>query len=139
MTDTTTDTDLDIADTEIEETAPEVTEDTEGEPETFPREYVEQLRSEAADARVRAKTADDLAQRLHVALVAATGRLADPADLPYDEAHLDDADALNMAVDALLETKPHLAARKPRGNIGQGLSDPTTTVDLAGLLRARAS
>ncbi|MGD7706340.1 hypothetical protein [Microlunatus sp. Y2014] len=111
-------------------------EDTE---ETFPREYVEQLRKEAAEARVKAKRADDLAQQLFHSRVASLDRLADPSDLPYDEALLDDSAALEAAVDALVATKPHLAARKPRGDIGQGLSAGTATVDLAGLLRASAS
>ena len=107
-------------------------------PETFPREYVEKLRAEAAENRVKAKRADDYAQRLHVALVAATGRLADPDDLPYDEAHLEDADALTAAVDDLLQRKPHLASRRVSGGVGQGATSASGSVDLAGLLRARA-
>lgn len=106
--------------------------------ETFPREYVEKLRKEAADARVKAKRADDLAARLHTALVAATGRLADPSDLPFDDAHLEDADALNAAVDALLARKPHLASRRPVGSIGQGATAPADSVSLAGILRHNA-
>ena len=106
--------------------------------ETFPREYVEKLRKEAADARVKAKRADDLAVRLHTALVAATGRLADPSDLPFDEAHLEDADALSAAVDALVSVKPHLASRRPFGAIGQGVTPTPAGVDLAGILRAGA-
>lgn len=106
--------------------------------ETFPREYVEKLRKEAADARVKAKRADDLAVRLHTALVAATGRLADPSDLPFDESHLEDADALNAAVDALVAVKPHLASRRPFGAIGQGVTPTPAGVDLAGILRAGA-
>jgi hypothetical protein len=50
------------------------------------------------------------------------GRLADPSDLDYDEAHLTDPDALNAAIDALLRAKPHMASRipVPGTNIGQG-------------------
>lgn len=114
-------------------------EQTDEEPETFPREYVEKLRKESAGYRDRAKRADEFGHRLHVALVAATGRLADPDDLPFDEAHLDDETALSAALDALVERKPHLASRKPRGDVGQGQSGSTDTVDLAGILRARAS
>ncbi|MBZ4498038.1 hypothetical protein [Dermacoccus sp. Tok2021] len=106
--------------------------------ETFPREYVEKLRKENADARVKAKRADDLAARLHTALVAATGRLADPSDLPFDDAHLEDEDALNAAVDALLARKPHLASRRPVGSIGQGATAPADSVSLAGILRQNA-
>src|SRR5688572_6233589 len=62
--------------------------------ETFPRSYVEKLRDESAKHRQRASDRDTLAQRLHGALVAATGRLADPSDLTFDEDHLTDPDAL---------------------------------------------
>ncbi len=111
----------------------------EGEQETFPRAYVEQLRQEAADARVKARRADDLAQQLFSARVAATGLLVDPADLPYDEQLLDDPGAMEAAIEALITAKPHLASRIPRGDIGQGVSDPADTVDLAALLRAGAN
>lgn len=109
------------------------------EQETFPRAYVEQLRQEAADARVKARRADDLAQQLFSARVAATGLLVDPADLPYDEQLLDDPAAMETAIEALITAKPHLASRIPRGDIGQGVSDPADTVDLAALLRAGAN
>lgn len=107
--------------------------------ETFPRAYVEKLRQEAADARVRAKRADDLARELFTARVAATGRLADPNDLPFDDALLADLPALEAAIDELLADHPHYAARRPRGDIGQGATGSDAgTVNLAGLLRARA-
>lgn len=112
---------------------------TEAEPETFPREYVQKLRDESAKYRQRAGRTDELAKRLHTSLVAATGRLADPSDLPYDEAHLDDEEALTAAVDALLASKPHLASRKPMGDVGQGASGDGNVVGLAGLLRAGAA
>lgn len=112
----------------------EVSEDA----ETFPRSYVEKLRKEAAGHRDRAKRADDFAQRLHTALVEATGRLADPADLPFEESHLDDAQALTTAIEALLADKPHLASRKPFGNIGQGVAPVSNDVSLGGILRAGA-
>jgi hypothetical protein len=41
-----------------------------------------------------------------------TGR---PVRRPVDDAHLEDADALKAALDALLKAKPDLANRKPRG------------------------
>jgi len=105
--------------------------------ETFPREYVEKLRDENAKYRQRAQRADDLAHRLHTELVRATGRLADPTDLEFDEGHLEDPDALTAAVEDLLARKPHLASRTPRGDVGQGHTG-TETVDLAGILRAAA-
>lgn len=119
---------------EVHETTDEQTE-----PETFPREYVQQLRDENAKYRQRAGKSDDLARRLHAALVAATGKLADPSDLPFDEAHLEDADALTAALDELVARKPHLASRKPAGDIGQGAAPEAGGVSLAGILRQAAS
>lgn len=116
----------------------DTTEGTEDEQDTFPRDYVEKLRDENAKYRQRAQRADDLARRLHTALVAATGRLHDPSDLEFNEDHLEDAEALQNAVEALLGQKPHLASRKPSGSIGQGATGSASGVDLAGMLRARA-
>jgi hypothetical protein len=125
---------------------PEATDETEtveteeqAEPDSFPRKVVEDLRRENATYRTRAQRTDALAARLHTALVAATGRLADPSDLPFEESHLDDTDALTAAIDELLSRKPHLASRRPAGDVGQGASTSGDTVDLAGILRSRAS
>lgn len=112
--------------------------DEDDEPDTFPREYVTKLRDESAKYRQRAGKADDLAKRLHVALVTATGRLADATDLPFDEAHLDNPKALTKAIDDLLAAKAHLASRKPIGDVGQGAKPEPVNVSLAGLLRASA-
>ena len=110
------------------------------EQDTFPREYVEKLRDENAKYRQRAQKSDELAHRLHRALVEADGRLADPTDLNYAEEHLEDAESLSEAIGELLRAKPHLAARKPAGNIGQGAHGTHPgAVDLAGLLRAGAN
>ena len=111
---------------------------TEGTAETFPRAYVDKLRKDAAGYRERAKRADDLAQRLHTSLVEGTGRLADARDLPFDESHLDDPQALSDAIDKVLADKPHLATRKPFGNIGQGVAPVSNDVSLGGILRAGA-
>jgi hypothetical protein len=111
----------DVADQPDAETATEATEvAAPDDPETFDREYVSGIRKEAADHRAKAK---GLATRLHLELVRANGRLADPNDLPFDAAHLDDPRALNTAIDELLARKPHFAARTPQGNIGQGAKD----------------
>lgn len=144
MTETTTNDEVVVPEDQLEETADTTDEldepqdeGTDGEEsDTFPRKVVEDLRRENAKYRERAKDRDRLAERLHVALVAATGRLADPTDLPFDEGHLEDADALNGAIEELLAAKPHLASRKPRGDVGQGVSGSSTSVDLAGMLRA---
>ncbi|OBB42697.1 hypothetical protein [Mycobacterium sp. 852002-51961_SCH5331710] len=101
-------------------TAPDVDSPDEAEPtpeDMYPRRIVEELRQENGKYRQRAS---GYAQRLHVELVRATGRLADPTDLPYDAAHLDDPETLTAAIDALLEAKPHLESRRPVGDIGQG-------------------
>lgn len=125
------------AESDAETTEPDdATTDTD--PETFPRSVVEELRRENAEQRVKAKHADDLARRLHLALTTATGRLADPTDLPFDEVHVDDPAALTVALDELLGRKPHLASRRPSGDVGQGATGQTDSVDLAGILRARA-
>lgn len=114
--------------------------DSQADGDTFPREVVEKLRKESAGYRDRAKTAearaDELARRLHTALVAATGKLADPSDLPFDAEHLDDPDALAAAIDTLTAAKPHLKSRKPTGDIGQGVrGTQDAPVDLAAILR----
>ena len=106
--------------------------------ETFPRAYVDKLRKEAAGYRERAKRADDLAQRLHTSLVEGTGRLADARDLPFDESHLDDPQTLQTAIEELLAERPHLASRRPMGNIGQGVAPVSNDVSLGGILRAGA-
>lgn len=113
-------------------------EDSDEEPDTFPRSVVEKLRKENAGYRDKAKKAETYARELFSARVAATGRLADPDDLSFDEALLDDHDALTAAVEELVARKPHLALRKPRGDVGAGaLSSDGSSVDLAGILRSR--
>lgn len=109
-----------------------------GEEQPFTREYVEKLRREAAAARVKAKRADDLARELFHHRVTALGKMADPSDLAYDEALLEDGAALEAAVDELLARKPHLGARRVRGDVGQGARGELAGVDLAGMLRSRA-
>lgn len=122
--------DVDTADTSSSATTEEVVE-----PKVFDEAYVKGLRDEAAKYRTKAKGADALAARLHTALVAAHGKLADPSDLPFDPAHLDDEAALAAAVDELLARKPHLAARRVSGDVGQGARNGAGTVDLLGMLR----
>lgn len=134
--DATVDTDTDGLTEENEDE----TDENETDATTFSRKYVEKLRRENAGYRERANRADELAQRLHTALVAATGRMADATDLPFDAAHLDDEQALSDAIDELLAKKPHLAARRPFGDIGQGNRGAASEapVNLADILRARA-
>lgn len=83
----------------------------EQESETFPRSYVEQLRAENRRYREPGKRADELARRLHTALVAATGRLADPDDLPYTDEYLDSPEALSSAIDSAASDRRHRSRR----------------------------
>lgn len=112
--------------------------DLKSEQDVFTRDYVEGLRDENAKYRQRAARADDLAARLHTELVRATGKLADPSDLPFDADHLTDTGKMVAAIDELLTRKPHLGSRRPVGDIGQGASPSTGTVDLAAILRGKA-
>lgn len=125
-------------DQEVTEDAQEDAQDEQA--DTFPREYVEKLRKEAGDARTRAKRADDLAAALWSAQVAGLGQLADPTDLPMPEgADPLDPEAARTAVAELLAAKPHLAARVPRGFVGQGNTPtPPAGRSLGGLLRGQA-
>lgn len=67
------------------------------------------------------KAANEALQvRLQEALVRIDGRLADPTDLPFDPSFIDDPEALDAAITALVKKKPGLMARQPGGNIGQG-------------------
>ncbi|BBX39811.1 hypothetical protein [Mycobacterium simiae] len=104
--------------------------ESDAEPESFDRPYVEKLRKESAGYRDRAKTAearaDALARALFTARVAATGRLADATDLAFDVEALDDAEKLSTAIDSLLNGKPHLKSRKPTGSVGQGVKGENT-------------
>jgi len=97
------------------------------EPESFfSREYVSQIRQEAADRRKAAaeaaQRADDLSRQLFLAKVAATGKMADPNDVPYSPDLVADDEALTAAIDATLAAHPHYASRRPAPgtNIGQG-------------------
>ena len=131
-------TDDTVTDEQTPDTPQDGQDDAQDTAETFPLSYVQKLRTEAAEARVKAKRADDLAASLFVERVRATGRMADPTDLPFNAELLDDPDALAAAIDTLLGNKPHLASRTPRGNVGQGPTGASGDVDLAALLRAGA-
>lgn len=118
--------------------AQDVSEGTEDEQDTFPREYVEKLRKESAGYRDKAKKVDEYAAALWALQVEHTGRLADHTDLPAPEG-VDplDRDAVTAAVEDLLARKPHLAARRPAGDIGQGHTPQENNDTLGSLIRAR--
>lgn len=108
--------------------------ETPPEGDTFPRAYVEDLRKESAGYRTQVR---QLQERLHRLQVQQTGALADPADLPFDAAHLESPEALQAAIAALLADKPHLKARAfAPGAAAQGARGQASTgVDLIGMLR----
>lgn len=116
---------------------PEETVSEEDSNETFDRKYVEKLRKESAKYRERAGKADELSQRLHAALVAADGRLADPSDLEFNETHLEDPEALAAAVADLIGRKPGLRAQQLGGDVGAGKrgSTPKPPMDLLSIMR----
>jgi hypothetical protein len=135
---TTEDSDVETTSDSDADTGAAADEDQGDDAETFPRAYVEKLRAQNARYRERAKNADLYAHRLHTELVRATGRLADPTDLEFAHEHLDDPDALAGALDDLLARKPHLASRKPVGDIGQGnRGSSSEPFSLLGLLKER--
>src|SRR4051812_32564213 len=103
---------------------PDGNNDDSGETIVYKRADLEKLRKESAGYRDRAKTAEEradaLAKRLHAELVRANGMLVDPDALPFDAEHLDDAEKLSAAIEALTDAKPYLKARKATGDAGQG-------------------
>lgn len=105
--------------------------------ETFNRAYVEDLRKESAGYRTQLRTAQE---QLHRLQVEQTGKLADPADLAFDPAHLEDPEALTAAIDALLEAKPHLKRRAfAAGGAEQGAKgNPGGDINLVDLMRGRS-
>jgi len=118
---------------------------TDDEPDTFPRDYVEKLRAETAKYRTRAAHADVLAERLLAATVreATADLLADPSDLPLDDDLVDDdglpdLDKIKDAAKALVARKPHLARRRPVGDVGQGARTEAAPTSLVELLRGTA-
>lgn len=102
---------------------------------------VSKLRSEAASWRKKFRDAeteiDTLRRALFTAKVRETGRLADATDMEFDADALNDKDALESAINELLETKPHLKART-FGNVGQHDREEPSAVSLGAILRKGA-
>ena len=126
---------------EIPQTVPDA---PEGEPDTFPRSYVEELRAESAANRVKAGKTDEAMAALYDAArqLATAGILHDPKDLPNgdytdEETGLPSADKMRTAAIELAEAKPYLA--RVRGPIEQGpRGEVQQSETLAGMLRAAA-
>ncbi|BCO71432.1 hypothetical protein [Mycobacterium intracellulare] len=113
------------------------------EPDAFDRPYVEKIRKESAGYRDRAKTAearvDELSRALFAAHVAATGKLENPAEIEYNADIVDDADAINEAIDAAIAQRPYIKARRTVGNVGQGIKgDSTAEFSLLDRLKGNA-
>lgn len=151
-TDTTTeDQSTDAADTDGQGDDADDADDADGqgddaddgdESATFTRDYVANLRREAAGHRSRANTAEERAEELAQTLwrerVAGLNLLADPTDLPYDAELLDDRDGIRAAAEQLLADKPHLRTRRITERAGQGEGSATDSVSLTGIMRAQA-
>ena len=112
-----------------------------GDADTFPRSYVEELRTENGTYRNRAKDAeakaDELAQALWTERVRSLGVLADPTDLPYDPEALEDLDLIRSQADELLSSKPLLRTRQITERVGQG-ERGAETISLVELLQRGA-
>ncbi|KAA1376122.1 hypothetical protein [Aeromicrobium fastidiosum] len=129
------------------ETPPESTEppeDARTEPETFSREYVETLRAESAENRLKAKKADDYLAALQSAAIEHTaGRvLQDASNLPWSdefndpESGMPSPELIRAAADSLAKEKPHLS--KVGGPTQQGFrgnESDAEEVSLVGLLQ----
>lgn len=81
--------------------------------------------------------ADEYGRRLFTELVRATGRLADPTDMPYSAELLDSPDDLAAAIDDLTTAKPHLKARR-FANLGQHQRGRPAGQSLGDILRSHA-
>lgn len=128
-------TNVTVEDAQPESTGRDLPVAAQPEPQTFPAEYVQELRAEAAEYRTRSKS---LATELVTAWAAADGRLLDPTDLPASAVETDDdgtvtRDAVTAAIDALVKAKPHLAKQRP-APLPQGATSTPEPVSLLRLL-----
>jgi hypothetical protein len=124
----------------------------------YPAEIVQRLRQEAAERRTRARESDEASQaaaaRTERALhalwearrdAATRDLLADPTDLDgtldmLDDDGLPDSDRIRAAAEALVAAKPHLASRRPAGDIDQGARGTVPEpVNLAAIIRQAAN
>lgn len=73
-----------------------------------------------ADSDTPEDDVDGLKGQILALLVEKDGRLADPADLPFEPEYLKDPEALYQAITDLITRKPGLKARGARGDVGAG-------------------
>jgi hypothetical protein len=115
----------------------------EAEPETYPAEYVRELRDESAKHRVKAKRIDDANARLIAAYATTDGRLVDVSALAVTDDLLGsdglvDPDAVTERIGEIIAAKPYLQSRRPTTPIPQGVrEDAGDEVGLFGLIRER--
>ncbi len=116
----------------------------------YTNEYVKQLRAESAEHRTKAREAEERVAKLRERVLRsevhehARGVLADPADLlafadPADLVDHDgepDAEKIKAKVDELVESKPHLAARRTTTDVGQGPRGKVPAPDALGAFGA---
>ena len=135
MTEPTTEaTEAPVADATPDEPIADESSTDEAEPDTFPREVVEKLRQENGKYRQRAQQADTYATGCTPNL---SGPQAGWPIRPTSSSTKNTSMILTpwpAAVDDLLARKPHLASRKPTGDIGQGQrgaeSEPFSLLEL---------
>lgn len=127
--------------TDTEQPAVELTDETDSESDENSTSALSKVRREAAGYRTQLrdteKKLEAIRGELFHAKVSASGRLADPTDMPVNVELLEDPDALEEAITELLEAKPHLKARK-FGSIGQEDKRKSQGVSLGSILRRNA-
>jgi hypothetical protein len=112
--------------------------------DTFPRAYVEELRTENKDLRTKAKDVDKYREAAMLAArrLATAGILHSPDDLPisdefWAEDGLPDYEKIRKAAEELASERPYLA--RARGSVGQGARpEPSPEFSLAAALRKAA-
>jgi hypothetical protein len=118
---------------EEQHTDPEPEAAVDEEQQTYPAKIVKDLRKENANFRERLQ---QLSRALFAERVKATGKVENPGEIPYNADILDDADAINQAVDAAIAERPYIKARKVTGDVGQGQRSKTAAPqDFSMLLR----
>ena len=128
-----------------EDTANEPTDvPTEGEtdPETDPKASEEPVAAaegtdSPADSDTPEDDVDELKAQILALLIEKDGRLADPADLPFEPEYLKDPEALYQAITDLITRKPGLKARGARGDVGagQGNKGAPKPIDLIDIIK----
>lgn len=123
--------------TEPEAPAPQAPEDG----TAFDAAYIAKLRSEAAEARIKAKSdRERIAAQTVRALVQADGRLVDldviayTPDLIGDDG-LVDVDKVTATIDSLIEAKPYLRASRPVASVTQGYQESAAVPTLRDLIQ----